>query len=143
MPCPTLSDVGEAAMVKLPIAVTISVTVAFCWIPPPLPVTVIGYVPAAVFVPTVRVMVELPAPGAAILLGLKLTVVPVGIPVADRLIALLKPPLMVVVMVDVPALPCTMPRDVGEAAIVKLLPVRKATICMIHCPDGLTGAVAL
>ena len=52
--------------------------------------------------PTVMVMVELPEPGAGIGLGLKLTVVPVGTPEADRLIALLKPPLMVVVMVEVP-----------------------------------------
>ena len=132
-------------MVKLPIAVTVSVTVALCWIPPPLPVTVIGYVPASVFDPTVMVMVELPAPGAAMLLGLKLTVVPVGIPVADRLIVLLKPPLMVVVIVEVAALPCTTLSDAGAAVSVKFPEdgVRKATICMIHCPDGLTGAVAL
>jgi hypothetical protein len=61
-----------------------------------------GYVPTAVLDPTVMVMVELPAPGAAIVLGLKLTVVPLGAPVADRLIALLKPPLTVVVIVEVP-----------------------------------------
>ena len=143
LPCTTLSDAGAAVSVKLAAAVTVSVTVALCWIPPPLPVTVIGYVPTAVFDPTVMVMVEVPAPGAAILLGLKLTVVPVGIPAADRLIALLNPPLMVVVMVDVPAVPWTTPRDVGEAAMVKLPLVRKATICMIHRPDGVTGAVAL
>jgi hypothetical protein len=64
-----------------------------------------GYVPSGVLAPTVIVMVELPAPGAGIVLGLKLTVVPVGAPVADRLIALLKPPLIVVVIVEVPGLP--------------------------------------
>jgi len=47
-------------------------------------------------------MVELPEPGAGIGLGLKLTVVPDGTPDADRLIALLKPPLMVAVIVEVP-----------------------------------------
>ena len=52
--------------------------------------------------PTVMVMVELPEPGAGIGLGLKLTVVPEGTPEAERVIALLKPPLMVVVMVEVP-----------------------------------------
>ena len=52
--------------------------------------------------PTVMVMVELPEPGAGIGLGLKLTVVPEGMPEAERVIALLKPPLMVVVMVEVP-----------------------------------------
>ena len=48
------------------------------------------------------VMVELPAPGAGIVCGLKLTVVPEGTPEADRLIALLNPPLMAVVIVEVP-----------------------------------------
>ena len=48
------------------------------------------------------VIVELPEPGAGMGLGLKLTVVPDGTPDADRLIALLKPPLMVVVMIEVP-----------------------------------------
>jgi hypothetical protein len=100
--CPAVSEAGEAAIAKLDATVTVSVTVALCWIPPPLPVTVMGYVPAAVLAPTVKVMVEVPAPGAAMLLGLKLTVVPVGIPEADRVIALLNPPLMVVVTVDVP-----------------------------------------
>ena len=99
-----LSEAGEAEIVKVGCccAVTVSVTVVFCWTPPPLPVTVIGYVPTGVLLPTVMVIVEVPAPGAGIGLGLKLTVVPDGTPEADKPIALLKPPLMVVVMVDVP-----------------------------------------
>ena len=52
--------------------------------------------------PTVMLMVEVPEPGAGIVVGLKLMVVPLGAPVADRLIALLNPPAMVAVMVDVP-----------------------------------------
>ena len=51
------------------------------------------------------VMVELPEPGAGIGFGLKLTVVPIGTPEAKRAIAALKPPLMVVVMVEVPWFP--------------------------------------
>src|SRR5271166_7064149 len=102
-----LSEAGEADIVKFAVAaVTVNVTVVFCCIPPPLPVTVMGYVPVGVLEPTVTVIVELPEPGAGIGLGLKLTVVPVGTPDADSVIALLKPPLMVVVMVDVPWLPC-------------------------------------
>ena len=97
-----LSEAGEAERVKLGGAVTVSVTVVFCWMPPPLPVTVTGYVPTGVLEPTVMVMIELPEPGAGIGFGLKLTVVPDGTPEADRLIALLKPPLIVVVIVDVP-----------------------------------------
>ena len=86
-----------------------------------------GYVPAVVLAPTVMVMVECPAPGAGIVFGLKLTVVPEGMPEADSVIALLNPPLTVVVMVDVPWLPCAMLRVVGEAVIVKFgLPSRSA-----------------
>ena len=54
------------------------------------------------FDPTEMVIVELPEPGAGIVLGTKVTDVPEGMPEADRLMALLKPPLTVVVMVDVP-----------------------------------------
>jgi hypothetical protein len=92
-------------------------------------------------------MVELPVPGAAIEVGLKLTVVPAGAPEAERLIELLKPPLTVVVIVEVPWLPCATLSEVGEAVRVKFPPpaagVRNATICMIHGPDEPRGAVAL
>src|SRR5271169_2587018 len=116
-----LSDAGEAETVKFGCCcgVTVSVTVVFCWIPPPLPVTVIGYVPTGVLLPTVMVIVELPAPGAGIGFGAKLTVVPDGTPEADRLMALLKPPLIVVVIVDVPWFPCATLSDDGEADIAK------------------------
>jgi hypothetical protein len=47
------------------------------------------------------VIAELPAPGAAIVLGLKTTVVPAGVPDAERAIELLNPLLRVLVIVDV------------------------------------------
>src|SRR5215469_296345 len=99
-----LSELGAAAMVKSGCccAVTINVTVVVGASPPPLAVTVSGYVPTGVLVPTMIVIVEVPPPGAGIVLGLKLTVVPAGSPVADKLTALLKLPLTVVVMTDVP-----------------------------------------
>ena len=40
------------------------------------------------------VMAEVPAPGAGIVLGLKPTIAPGGKPEAERLIELLKPPLI-------------------------------------------------
>ena len=73
-----------------------------------------------VLAPTVMVMVELPLPGAGMGLGLKLTVVPVGTPELERAMELLNPPLMVVVMVDVPLLPCCTLNEAGEAEMVKL-----------------------
>src|SRR5271166_6235716 len=110
-----LSEAGDADIVKFAAAVTVSVTVVFCWMPPPLPVTVMGYVPGTVLAPTVVVIVELPEPGAGIGFGLKLTVVPDGTPEADNVIALLKPPLTVVVSVDVPWFPCAILNEAGEA----------------------------
>ena len=115
LPCATLTEVGEPVSVKLAAAVTVRVTVALCWVSPPFPSTVIGYVPAAVLEPTAIVIVELPPPGAAIVLGLKLTVVPLGAPVAERLMALLKPPLTVVVIVEVPLPPCATVAELGES----------------------------
>jgi hypothetical protein len=65
------------------------------------------------------VIVDVPEPGAAMDAGLKVTVTPVGWPVADKATAELKPPETVVVMVDEPLLPCTTETEVGEAASVK------------------------
>jgi len=82
--------------------VTVKLTVVVGARPPPLAVTVIGYVPIAVVDPTEMVMAEVPPPGAGMPLGLNATVVPKGTPEALKLTALLKEPPMVVVMVDEP-----------------------------------------
>ena len=66
------------------------------------------------------VIVEVPEPGAAMEVGLNPTVTPVGCPVADSAIAELKPPETVVVIVEVPLLPCATDTDVGEAERLKL-----------------------
>lgn len=47
--------------------------------------------------------------------GLKVTVTPVGWPLADNATAELKPPPTVEVIVDVPLLPCTTETEPGEA----------------------------
>lgn len=54
---------------------------------------------------TAIVMVEEPEPGAAMEVGLKLTVTPVGWPVADNATPELKPPETAVVMAEEPLLP--------------------------------------
>src|SRR6516164_9977968 len=131
-PCATLTEVGAALMVKSG-AVTVRVTLVVCWVPPPLPVTVMLYVPAAVLLPTAIVMVDEPEPGAAIGLGLKLTVVPVGAPLADRLMALLKPPLTVVLMVEVPWAPCATLTEVGAALMVKSGGAVTVSVTLVVC----------
>ena len=70
-----------------------------------MPATLMGYVPTAVPAPTLIVIADVPLPGAAIGFGAKLTVVPLGTPLADRLIALLNPPLIGVVIVELPCCP--------------------------------------
>jgi hypothetical protein len=53
----------------------------------------------------VNVSVLVPAPGAAMLVGEKLAVMPVGIPLADKAIAELRPFVTAVVRVTVPVVP--------------------------------------
>src|SRR3974390_535818 len=89
--------------------------------------------PAGTLPPTVIVIVELPAPGAGIGLGLKLTVVPDGTPEADRLIALLNPPVMAVVIVEVPWFPCATLREDGEAEIVKVCCAVTVSVTVAVC----------
>ena len=67
---------------------------------------------------TVKVAVDVPEPGAAMDVGLKLTVTPVGWPLAVSAIAELKPPETAVVMVEVPLLPRTTETAVGEAEML-------------------------
>ena len=68
---------------------------------------------------TAMVIADVPEPGAAMDVGLKLTVTPVGWPLAVKAIAEAKPPETVVVIVELPLLPCTTETDVGEAEIAK------------------------
>jgi len=66
-----------------------------------------------------NVSVELPLPGVAIDVGLKLAVTPVGNPDTDKVTAELKPPLTVVEIVVLPEVPCVTLSEAGEAATVK------------------------
>jgi len=77
-------------------------------------------VPVAVVEVTAIDMVELPEPGAAIEVGLNVTVTPVGCPLAVNATAALNPPDTVVVIVDEPLLPCATDTEVGEAEMAKL-----------------------
>ena len=76
-------------------------------------------VPVEVEAPTVIVIVEDPPPGAAMDVGLKPAVAPVGSPDAESETAELKLPTMTVDTVDVPEPPCVIDKDVGDAEIVK------------------------
>src|SRR5271165_3110424 len=97
--------------------------------------------PAGVPLPTVMVMVELPEPGGGRVCGLKLTPVPEGAPEEESAMELLKPPMRVDVMVEVPWLPCAMVTKEGDAERVKLpwVTVRVTVVfCWISPPVPVT-----
>lgn len=98
---------------------TSSVTVVVCVTPPPVAVIVMVRFPTLEFLPTRTVIVDVPEPGAAIELGLKVTVCDPPCPEADKEIDELKPSETAVVIVDVPELPRATVRVAGEAPTVK------------------------
>ena len=101
------------------------------------------YVPIGVVEATEMFIVEAPEPGAATEVGLKVTVTPVGWPVADKAIDELKPFSTAVVIVDVPVLPLTAKTEVGDAQMVKLADVDAPVSALIRpVPFGLPQPVA-
>src|SRR5713226_4861108 len=98
---------------------TVSVTLVAWVAEVPVPVTVIGYEPVAVLVPTVNVRVELPP--ELTLAGLNEAVVPEGRPLAERLMVCGEPVVSAVEMVLVPVPPCTTETLLGLALIEKSL----------------------
>ena len=82
--------------------------------------------------PTAIVILDEPEPGAGIGLGLKLTLVPEGTPLADRLMAWLKPPLTVVPTVALPLPPrATLTEDC--AALMAKLDVVTVSVTNLVC----------
>ena len=85
------------------------------------------------------VMLEVPDPGAGIVVGLKVTVVPVGVPLAERDTALLNPPAPTVVIADEPCVPCNSVRAAGNADTVRVcccdvVTVRLTVVCCCMPP---------
>jgi hypothetical protein len=80
---------------------------------------VIVWFPVDALLLALTVIVEVPPPGTAMELGLKVTVSPLPSPDADKLIAESKLPETVVVIVEVPELLRTTDNEVGEAETVK------------------------
>ena len=118
LPRTTLIVEGDAPTVKFGFGpVTVSETLVVSVMEPDVPVTVMLYVPATVDEAAVIVMVEVPVP--VIEVGLNVTVTPVGWPLAVKATAESKPPVTVLVMADVPELPCDTVTEVGEAERVK------------------------
>lgn len=117
----------------LPGYCTVRVTVVVWVMPPPVAVMVMVRVPLVARELTVTVMVEVPAPGAAMEDGLKETVLEEPWPLALSVMAELKPPAVVVVMVDLPEEPLVTVMAVGEALTAKdgVVPVTVRLIVVV------------
>lgn len=122
-PCVTVTDEGDAPMVKLGVAAafTVRAIVVLCVVDPETPVivTVAGPVVAEPEAVSVSVEVALPFAGGVTGLVEKAAVTPLGNPVALRVVAALKPLRLVIVMVLIPFEPCVIVNELGEAPIVK------------------------
>lgn len=86
------------------------------------------------------VMVEVPAP--VIEVGLKPTVTSAGWPVADKAMTPLKPPVTVLVIVEVPKWPCATVTEEGEADRLKLGEELPTRVLSRPDPFGLPHPVA-
>ena len=91
---------------------------------------------------TIIVILELPAP--AMEFGLKLTVTPLGWPVADKVMAESKPPVTVLVIVEAPLPPCATDTEAGDAERLKPGPEEDppASAVIKPLPFGLPQPVA-
>ena len=89
---------------------------------------------------TLIVITEVPAP--VIDVGLKTTETPVGWPVADREIAESNPPVTVLVILEVPELPCDTETVAGEAEMLKLGEGAPESAAIRAAPFGLPIPVA-
>jgi hypothetical protein len=89
---------------------------------------VMVWTPAEARVPTVTVMVDDPDPGAAMGLGLNVTLCWFPSPEADKVTAESKPFSAAVVIVEVPDLPLTTEIAVGDALMLKSAPAAAVTV---------------
>jgi hypothetical protein len=121
LPCVTDTLAGAALTAKSGVAaeLTVRAIVVVCVTAPPVAVIVILAVPVVAVLLAEKVTVELPLPGAAMEVGLKLAVTPAGNPEADNETAELKPPLTVVDTVELPELPCVTDTLAGETLTAK------------------------
>src|SRR5580693_2646846 len=87
--------------------------------PPPLPVTVMVRLPRAADLPTSTIMVDVPAPGAAMVPGLKVTPTALPAPDADKAMGASKPPAILVLIVVVPELSRSTLSALGVALMSK------------------------
>jgi hypothetical protein len=121
---------------------TVRAMVVLCVSEPEVPVTVTVAAPTVAEAEAVSVRVEVTLPFATGVTGLveNAAVTPLGNPVADNVVAALKLPVLVMVIVLVPLAPWVTVTEAGEAAIVKFgvavaLTVRASVVVAVRLPD--------
>jgi len=102
-----------------PEGVTVRLMFVFCDAPPPEPLTVNVELPNGVAEPAVIDSVELPEPGAAMDVGLNVTIAPVGGVLAESVMSELSPPAATVEIVVLAVPPCGTVNVVNEAVSVR------------------------
>ena len=109
---------------------------------PDVPVMVTVAVPTVALDDAVSVSVEVALPFAGGVTGLveNVAVTPLGSPLAVSVVAELKPPVLVTVMVLVPLLPCVTVTEVGDALTLKFgvaeeLTVRASLVVAVRLPE--------
>jgi hypothetical protein len=109
---------------------------------PEVPVIVTVAVPTVAEDDAVSVRVEVALPFAGGVTGLveNVAVTPLGRPLALSVVAELNPPVLVMVIVLVPLVPCVTVRDAGEAPMLKLgdeaaFTVRATVVVAVKLPD--------
>ena len=140
VPCLTVSEAGDALMVKfgLAAALTVSAKVVVATRLPDVPVMVTVAFPVVAEALAVSVSVLVVAVG----FGLNTAVTPLGKPEAARLTLPENPPWSVTVMVLVPpAPPCVIVKLLGESESVKLGVEDPARALIRFCPLGLPHPV--
>jgi hypothetical protein len=124
LPSSSVNELGDKDMVKfaVPDEVTVNEIVVLCEVEPDVPVMVIVAVPTVADEDAVNVRVEVALPLAGGVTGLveNVAVTPEGRPLALNVVAELKPPVLVTVIVLVPLPPCGMLTEVGDALTLKL-----------------------
>jgi hypothetical protein len=109
---------------------------------PEVPVIVIVAAPTVAVLDAVSVRVEVALPFAGGVTGLveNAAVTPLGNPEALKVVAELKPPVLVTVIVLVPLLPCEIVTDAGEALTLKFgeavaLTVNETVVVAVKLPE--------
>jgi hypothetical protein len=122
-PCVTVTDEGDAPMVKLGVAPAFTVNaIVVVWVVDPETPEIVTVAAPVVAVPeAVSVKVDVAVPFAGGVTGFVeyAAVTPLGNPVALSVVAELNPFRLVIVIVLVPLEPCVIDNELGEAPIVK------------------------